>query len=369
MSTVRKIRIQGFKSFDDLELTLGPLNVIIGPNGSGKSNLISAFRFLDRIINKNLQLTVARTGGAESYLFHGSKRTQLLKLFFLFGENAYEVNLVPARDKLVFESELLHYYGYADTGGVPDDVVRLSVAGQESELEEEARKPEGRIARYVRQAVVDWSVYHFHDTSDSSPAKRTAKVDDNRRLHKDAGNLPAYLFLLKERYPTEYGQIVAHVRLVAPFFDDFVLAPSRLDPTHIKLEWRQKGSEAYFDAHALSDGTLRFICLATLLLQPELPSLVLIDEPELGLHPFAIQLLADMLRAASKRTQLVVATQSVTLLNQLDPEHILIAEHDGTRTVVERLTDRMPEEELAAWVADYAIGELWEKNVLGGRPR
>lgn len=367
--SIQRLTIQGFKSLESVDLELGPLNVVIGPNGAGKSNLIGAFKFLERIVTKNLQLTVAQAGGAERFLFHGARRTSLLKLYFRFEQTAYEANLIPAADGLIFASEVGHYFGYQETRGISDYAVPFASAERESQLVDEAAKTQGRIARYIRDAVVDWSVYHFHDTSETSPAKQISDLDDNRRLRKDAGNLAAYLYLLKQRSPASYNQITAQVRLAAPFFEDFLLEPSRLNANKIKLEWRQKASDAYFDAHSLSDGTLRFICLATLLLQPMLPSLVLIDEPELGLHPFAIQLLADLLRSAAKRTQLLVATQSVTLLNQLDPEHLIITEHDGIRTTAQRLSDRLPIEKLTEWLNEYAIGELWEKNVLGGRPR
>lgn len=366
---VQRLHIQGYKSIEELDLELEPLNVLIGANGTGKSNLIGAFRFLERVLSRNLQLTVAQAGGAERFLFHGSKRTKLLKLYFRFGLNAYEANFVPAADGLVLASELGHDFGYAQQRGIPDFAVSFASGAKESGLLKEAEEPGARIARYVWDTVTGWRLYHFHDTSDSSPAKQVADVDDNRALRNDAANLPAFLYLLKETEPAAYSQIVSHVKLAAPFFEDFVLEPSRLNPSKIKLEWRQTGSDAYFDAYALSDGTLRFICLATLLLQPHLPSLVLLDEPELGLHPYAIQLLSELLRSAAGRTQLLVATQSVTLLNQLDPDHILIAEHDGTRTSVQRLRDRLSDERLRTWLADYAIGELWEKNVLGGRPR
>ena len=153
---------------------------------------------------------------------------------------------------------------------------------------------------------------------------------------------------------------------MAPFFDDFALEPSRVNPDKIKLEWRQEGSDAYFDAYSLSDGTLRFICLATLLLQPthSMPTLILLDEPELGLHPAAIRLLAEMLEAAAQSRQVLLATQSVTLLNQFEPEHVIVAENDGRATTFNRLDELA----LKEWLENYSLGELWEKNVLGGRP-
>ena len=150
----------------------------------------------------------------------------------------------------------------------------------------------------------------------------------------------------------------------SPFFENFVLAPSKLNPEKIRLEWKEKGSDEYFNASALSDGTLRFICLATLLLQPSLPSAVLIDEPELGLHPAAITLLAELLRSTSKCSQVIVSTQSVTLVNQLAPEEVVVVEHKDDTSSFQRLA----EEQLKDWVGDYGLGELWEKNLVGGRP-
>jgi len=164
--------------------------------------------------------------------------------------------------------------------------------------------------------------------------------------------------------PAAFRSIEDAIRMVAPFFGRFNLHSDRLNPTKIRLEWQEKGSDTYFDAHAFSDGTLRVISLATLLLQPELPTIVLIDEPELGLHPYAITVLAGLLRAASTRTQLLVSTQSVTLVNQLSPEEIVVVDRkDGESTF-----RRLREEEIAGWIDDYSLGELWEKNVLGGRP-
>ena len=152
--------------------------------------------------------------------------------------------------------------------------------------------------------------------------------------------------------------------LVAPFFDSFILAPSQLNERKIKLVWRHKDSDAYFDAYSLSDGTLRFICLATLLLQPNPTELILLDEPELGLHPFAIHILAEMLEAASIPSQILLATQSVTLLNYFAIKDIIVAKKDGRQTAFHRLN----EEKLRIWLDEYSLGELWEKNLLGGRP-
>jgi predicted ATPase len=209
-----------------------------------------------------------------------------------------------------------------------------------------------------------WLIYHFRDTTQSAAVKLTGDLADNDHLRPDASNLAAFLYRLQETEPAAFRSIIEAVRTVAPFFASFNLRPDRLNTDKIRLEWQERGSDAYFDANALSDGTLRFIALATLLLQPWLPTTILIDEPELGLHPYAINVLADLLRSTAQRTQVVVSTQSVTLVNQLSPEDVIVVDRAENQSVLRRLTSV----EISSWLDDYALGELWEKNVLGGRP-
>jgi predicted ATPase len=133
------------------------------------------------------------------------------------------------------------------------------------------------------------------------------------------------------------------------------------------LEWTERGRpDTPWKAHVLSDGTLRFICLATLLLQPPqlMPDIILIDEPELGLHPYAINLLAQMLKRAAETKQVIVSTQSVELLNAMAPEDVVVAGRDNGATTLKRLDSA----DLTDWLEDYSLGELWKRNVLGGRP-
>jgi predicted ATPase len=356
MKTLRKVKIAGFKSIESAELKLGDLNVVIGANGSGKSNLIGAFRLLERVLSHNLQIYVASE--PDRFLHHGRKTTPALELDFALDQNSYGFKLKAAQDSLIFEYERVEYSGLWNYGEP------IAVGHKESKLEEAAQSYRNKIPKFVFPKVRNLVVYHFHDTSDTSAAKQTADLDDNSFFRPNAANLPAYLYWLQEKHPVQFRHIEEHVRLVAPFFEKFVLAPSKLNEAKIKLEWRQKGSEAYFDAYSLSDGTLRFICLATLLLQPKPPALILLDEPELGLHPFAIRILAEMLEAASKRVQVLLATQSVTLLNNFAPQDVIVAENDGMKTSF----NRVDAEKLKGWLEEFSIGELWEKNVLGGRP-
>jgi predicted ATPase len=376
MRTLRKVSIEGFKSIARAELELGDLNVVIGANGAGKSNLLGVFRLLERALSRKLQFYVGEQGGADRLLFFGKKVTNALEVRFDFGLTGPDPQLLPANgcfqfiltpavgDTLIYGLERVVCDPHlSDTD---DAVTSFTNAGHKESMFSEAGNSDpirGWFA-YISPQVKSWNVYHFNDTSDSSPIKRIADVDDNRFFRPDARNLPAYLYWLQEKHPVQFRHIEEHIRLVAPFFDGFVLAPLKLNERKIQLEWRHKGSDAYFDIYSFSDGTLRFICLATLLLQPDLPALILLDEPELGLHPFAIRILAEMLEAASQKVQVILATQSVTLLDNFAPKDIIVAEHDGRQTVFKRLD----EAELEGWLEDYSIGELWEKNVLGGQP-
>ncbi len=359
-----KVQITGFKSIERISLELTQLNVVIGPNGAGKSNLIGAFRMLGQIMQGRLQEYVARQGGAARLLHHGPKRSAKISLRFDFGRNGYSLDLVPTTgDDFTFARESTYFRGdYTQSGGSI-----LGIGHKEAKLPDVAKSSPARVASYVMASIRNWVPYHFHDTSDSSPPKLTQDVSDNRYLAPDAGNLAAFLFRLQEKFPENFHRIEACITRVMPFFAGFTLAPLASNTDKIKLEWRQRGSDAYLDGSAFSDGTLRFVCLATLLLQPAelMPSVILLDEPELGLHPAALTLLVEMFRDASMRSQIIAATQSVTLLDQLTPDEVIVAEQEDGASKFRRLD----EASLREWLEDYSLGELWLKNVLGGRPR
>ncbi len=360
---LHRIDVAGFKSIRDQEILLSSLNVLIGANGSGKSNLIAVFRLLNEIVGESLQLHVAKSGGADQFLHFGRQNTEQIILHLTFGLNAYECKLVPtAEDGLIFANESAYFQA---PGYDHPYQKHLGSGHKETQLLAESRGPESwTIADHILNAFKSWKIYHFHDTGTTARVKGTNDLDDNEVLRSDAGNLAPFLYRLRETDPAAYRNIVDAVRMVAPFFRDFNLRPDPLAERKIRLEWQENGSDSYFNAHALSDGTLRFICLATLLLQPELPTTVLIDEPELGLHPYAITMLAELLRSAATKTQLLVSTQSVTLVNQLEPEEVIVVDREEGESKFRRLG----EEEIAGWIDDYSLGELWEKNVIGGRP-
>ncbi|NMO22991.1 AAA family ATPase [Pyxidicoccus fallax] len=356
-----RIEIEGFKSIRQMVLDLRPVNVLIGANGAGKSNFIGVFVLLQRMMEGRLQLHVAQAGGADTLLHFGRKQTSELRLRLRYqpDKTFYRVTLVPsAHDALIYGAENYGVDGgfgfHSDGFGVQTETGLLAgLPGQA-----------GQHKTQVHQVLAGVRVHHFHDTSAAAKVKQSQDINDNEALRSDASNLAAFLFLLREKHPDSYRRLVATVRLAAPFFDDFRLRPSPFNEQKILLEWSERGSDAYFNAHALSDGTLRFICLATLLLQPAPPPLIIIDEPELGLHPYAIQLLADLVSSASEKSQVILSTQSVTLVNQFAPEDLVVVDRSGKESLFRRLSP----EETQSWLDSYSLGELWEKNVIGGRP-
>ena len=339
MSALDNITIKGFKSIGSIEnLKLGPINVLIGPNGSGKSNFIEVFSFLREITSDRLKDYVNRAGGADKILHFGSRTTEELIIDISFDDiaNRYTIRLHAT------DTDMLYLSSESD---------RFWNAHSDSD---------------IRNHPDRWRVYHFHDTSSTSPMRKTADVNDNRYLRSDASNLSAFLYYLHETHEASYNLIRRTVQQVTPFFHDFLLQPLALNNDKIRLEWRHKKSEAYFDASSLSDGSLRFIALATLFLQPEplRPSIILLDEPELGLHPYAIAMLASLVKQASVKTQVILSTQSSLLIDHFQPEDVLVAERVDGQTQFTRLNAIR----LKTWLEDYSLGQLWEKNEIGGRP-
>jgi predicted ATPase len=353
------ITVEGFTSIRSARLDLRPLNVLVGANGSGKSNFIRTFELIGRIVDRELGLFTGLAGGASNLLFGGPKTTEAIRLGLDFDQNRYEALLThSADDRFIFVDERIRYqqlgvgfHEHAFGGGHQESLIRADLKPQAA-----------RIARDVIEAMRDCRAFHFHDTSRSAPVKRYGEDADNLELRPDAGNLAAFLRRLSVEYPTAYRRIVEAIRQVAPFFRDFVLVP---EGSRIRLRWRQVDQDVVFSADAMSDGTLRFTCLATLLLQPEPPTVIVLDEPELGLHPAALYRLAAMVRAAPASSQLLLATQSVSLLDQFELDDLVVVDRVEGASVFSRPNP----DELRQWLDEYSVGDLWAKNLLGGRPR
>ncbi|MFZ2724775.1 MAG: AAA family ATPase [Methylococcaceae bacterium] len=381
MSKLDKITIKGYKSIKNLEnFPLKNLNILLGANGAGKSNFISVFKFLAHLYNQDLQLYVQKNGGINSLLHYGKKKTEEITIVFeienkyyhdgryCYSNYGYGFSLIPTIDnRLIFKYDRCVT---SDNESKPH-FIDFKSSNTESQLKTTNipyinKEDEFYIASIIniKSAIQNLRVYHFHDTSDDSPIKQTHVINDNLRLKPNGENLAAFLLKLKKEYPENYQQIVNTIQLVAPFFSDFV---NRDNQETIELEWFEKGDlDTPFKAHILSDGTLRFICLAVLLLQPFdlMSDTVLIDEPELGLHPYALAILADLIKRAAEKKQLIISTQSVELINHFSADDIIIVDRENDASSFKRLN----EIELKDWLDDYTLGELWTSNIIGGRP-
>jgi len=359
------LSIKGFKSIRSLQdFELNPLNLLVGANGAGKSNFVSFFRMLRAMSEEGLANFVTENGGADGFFFGGPKETREIEAHLKFGKNEYKFTLVPtASVKLMVKKESTLYTG---GGGWKHH----SSGDIESQLKHWKEKksdwgPYLGPESYVNEAVSSWLVYHFHDTSTTSGMRRDQSVRNRRELQPDASNIAPFLLRLKLKRVDYYEKILETVQIIAPFLDDFLLEPENQGGNDVvRLEWRQKGTSYPFQPWQLSDGTIRFICLATALLQPSPPSTIVIDEPELGLHPFALDVLAGLIRDASERTQLIVSTQSATLLNHFEPAEVIVVDREKGSSRFRRLDA----ESLTEWLKDFALGELWQKNVFDGGP-
>jgi predicted ATPase len=389
---LKSITLRGFKTIKDLEsFQPGPITVLIGPNGAGKSNFISFFRLLSWALVPpgQLQEHVAKLGGASAILHDGPQRTRDIEahlvltthaepIFGLRDENEYSFHLAyAAGDTLIYTEEKYRFPGgdwkmftaghkepelikaaEGDTTGIIVPRMRRSLVRGVAE-KSRAKEAANTILTALRKLIV----HQFHDTSDGSRVRQKWSVDDSQGLKEDAGNLAPFLYRLQQQYPPYYARIVDTIRLILPFFADFELKP---EFGKVLLAWRERGSDRVFTASQAADGMLRILALVALLQQPEsdLPDVVILDEPELGLHPYAIEVLAGLIRAASQYAQVILATQSVSLIDRFTPEDVVVVERDGRESKFHRHT----EAELHSWLQEYTLSELWEKNVIGGRP-
>ena len=367
MNKINKIHISGFRSIRDQEIELRPINVLIGANGSGKSNFVSLFSMLNFTMTESLQVFVGEKGGANSILHYGAKTTPQMEAAFEFetedGVNLYSARLgYAAGDTLIFLDEQIQFkkHGFPDTRPPRS----LGAGHKESALNEAGKSDKGAIV--LKWLMDHWKAYQFHDTSPEARIRQKGYINDGWYLRADAGNLAAFLYGLRTSQPDYYARIRSTIQLALPFFDDFILEPTSADPNSIILDWKERSSDYRFGPHQIADGALRFMALATLLLQPKdkMPSVIIIDEPELGLHPYAISLLGSLINGVSTECQVIVATQSTELLDQFEADDVIVVD----RQERESTFCRQNSEQLKEWLEEYTVSELWKKNIIGGRP-
>lgn len=369
MATLKKIEIKGYRSIKEASLELRSLNVLIGANGAGKSNFVSFFKLLNEMMAGRLQEYIGRTGRGQSALHFGPKVSPQLEGLLEFEEgntrDTYHMRLFHAAgDILMFADETLDYK-LGSWAGSHKPPMSLGAGHSETRIGDKASDGNS-TAKAFRRILNDCRVYHFHDTSSTARIRLFSYINNNRWLMPDAGNLAAMLYAYRHGSQLVYNRIVSTVRKILPEFEDFDLQPDPLNQNEIILNWRKRGFDYLFGAHQISDGSLRAMALCTLFLQPDadLPAVIILDEPELGLHPNALEIVAGLMRAVSTITQVIVATQSQIFLNFFDTSEIITVEcRDGCSQF-----RRLDEDELKDWLEDYTIGELWQRNVIGGGP-
>ena len=362
------ITLKGFKTIRELnDFRPDQLTVLIGPNGAGKSNFISFFRMLSWMLveKDHLQTHVAEQGGASKLLHDGPAITREIEAQLTIktdsGDNQYHFRLFfAAGDILIFADER---YRFSRTGH-PGKALWSETGAGHRDPQLLAHENSDDTARVIRNILRRFNVYQFHNTSTTARIRTKWNMSDNRFLKEDGANIAPLLYRLKREKGQYYQRIVDNLRLILPFFSDFELEP---EYSSLLLAWRERGSDQIFDVSQTSDGMLRAIALVTLLLQPEetLPDLLILDEPELGLHPYAINVTGGLIRAVSEKVQVIVATQSTAFVDCFEPGDIVVVEREGRESTFRRLGDT---EALREWLREYPLSELWEKNVIGGRP-
>jgi predicted ATPase len=366
---LKSLTIKGYKTYRELQnFEPNRISVLVGANGAGKSNLISFFSLLYRMMANpgELQLAVSEAGGANRLLHDGVKKTESIfaRLEFQTDEtfNFYDFRLqYAANDTLIFGGESWGLYRSGTSvylGG--------GITGGNRESSLQSRAYQDQLANSLLLLLRKFVSYQFHDTSFTAGMRRKSSRSDGQYLHRDGSNIAAYLYRLGKGTETEYQAyqgIQESVRRLIPFFAEFVLEPEN---GHVLLQWRERGSEEIFSASQASDGMLRIFALMTLLCQPKenLPALMMLDEPELGLHPQAIMLLGAHIRKVSQNCQVIVATQSTALVDEFSLDEIVVLSRPGRESTLRRLN----EQEYAAWLEEYSAGELWRKNIFEGGP-
>lgn len=360
---LERLRLTGYKSIQEADLEFTKLNVLIGANGAGKSNLVSFLSLLPAALDAKLDGHVGRYGGPNALLHFGARQTSEITVAATVRTQAGTGVLCQ---RLGFRPPDSLFYS-SNHAGTPAGVDRSNEAVFDGLCAVVKKSGEGHPGQLIYIGLKDGvATYHLVDTSLTSRIRTEGYIEDNKRLNSGGANLAAVLYRYKRTNEKVYRRIRSTVRKVVPAFDDFVLEPRELNPRNLLLNWRQLGKDYLFGPHQFSDGALRAIALITVFQQPddELPNLIVVDEPELGLHPHAMLIISGLMRAAASHIQVLLATQSPTFLDHFQPAEVIVAEQKQGASQYRRVTP----EELRDWLEQYSLGELWQKNVLGGGP-
>ena len=350
---MNEIIVKGYKSFKELSIKLENINLLIGANGAGKSNFLSLFEFLSNIYDQRLTQYISQSGGVNKILHQGRKVTERIEIKVSQGYNSYSLSLLESDGRLMIEHEKLFYLNSAiDIAKFKEEALLKTYNGM-------------KRGEYIKEYISQIRKFHFHDTGKRSPFTNDCDViNDSYVMYDNGDNIAAILYKIQKENPIVYKRIVHVIQSIAPYFHDFYFQPS--EAGKIRLQWQDKYSKMIYGPSDLSDGTVRFIALATLFMQPRLPKVIIIDEPELGLHPKAIEKLAGLIKSAAQRgTQIIAATQSAELISNFSFKDVLTVNQNNGNTEISSLN----QEELEHWIDEYTLGDLWKQNIIrGGQP-
>lgn len=364
---LNSVEIRGFKSIaynHPITLNLSDINILLGANGAGKSNVIGFFRMLNFMMSGTLQKFIAQTGTSSSALHYGPKVTPRLEGHLSFsnnkGKDFYNFTLsAAAAQRLIIAEENIRWEKHQED-------IPYERQLQSNYLESALVDSIDPTAKMIRKLLAQCKAYQFHDSSSNGALRQASMSGTAQYLQSEGNNLASFLLFLRENYMENYKRIIGSIQMIMPSFGDFYLEPNN---GFVNLNWRDNSANDYiFTSDQFSDGTIRFIALATLLLQPgkTMPSVIIIDEPELGLHPFAISQLAEMIRDASLHAQIIISTQSAMLIDEFPASCVTIVENSETSNYT--TVRQLDEKNLQLWLQDYSLSELWTKNVIGGQP-
>jgi predicted ATPase len=359
---IELVKIKNYRSIRSAVVPLKKINLLIGSNGVGKSNFITFFELIEAMFNQQLAAYTLDKGGIDNLLYRGRRVSASFSGLLDFdNKNAFLFEIKPMQSSRGYISRTGDYFN--NISDKEKNYDKWNWKSWDSNVEEsELAQSKLYRAKYLKNYLKSFTVYHFHDTSTHSPMRGDCEINDNAYLRHNGNNLAAFLYGIQISSPKTFKLIENTVKSVAPYFKRFNLRDD--DPFgHIRLEWEEVDTDMYLNGYSLSDGTLRFIALSTLLLQPRLPEIIIIDEPEIGLHPAAINKLAALIKHASEKSQIIISTQSTSLVNYFEPEDIVAVDRQEGQTVFNRLNS----EQLKGWLDDYSLSDLWEKNIIGGQ--
>jgi predicted ATPase len=394
---ITSLTIKGYRSLKDVTIPLGPLNVMIGPNGGGKTNIMDVLALLQEAATGSLSDAIDRRGPIRSLLFAGGAKSIEVAVEISLPPGfrralrsgaqktlRYAVTLAPAGGGYYVKSERMWSDDVRKALGFPVFAGRgvlaratqtaaktflaehqmtpaeLALSRPDSVLSPVARLRLTFLKKVLGRAVC---VYGLPDTRTDAPMRQPQVARMESVLKRDSSNLPAVLQLISQsdRYEHMYEDIESELRAGFPQEFRGLKFPSSGGDGRIAMRWREKAfPDRSFDAYEISDGTINFVRLATLLAGSTTPQVVCIDEPEVGLHPRLIRLVAEMLQANAGPRQFIVATHSPALVDKLNPEEVLVVEKTEGATQVRRLDP----DDLKHWLDKFSLGELWQTGQL-----